>query len=56
MNGLIAFILGVLFGALIATGVSMTLKIKKTKLEESVKSGSTKLPSTKTKPPIVNQT
>lgn len=46
MEGFTAFILGVMFGAIAATGISMTLKAKKAKPTGSVTSGGTNDPKT----------
>jgi len=56
MSGLTAFILGAIFGAIAATGISMALKSKKAKPTGSVTSGGTNKPASEGKPPIINPT
>jgi len=56
MSGLTAFILGTIFGAIAATGISMALKLKKAKPVGSVTSGNTSKPASEGKPPINNPT
>ena len=57
MNGLTAFILGCIFGAIITSGIAWALKFKKATPTGSVTSGgSNKPPATEGKPPINNPT